>query len=497
MKNIEYEEIKLLKQSEKSTVLLVRETDGEKLFVQKILKGQHHIYSELLNWHHPYLPKLHDVEISDKATTIIEEYIEGQSLGNAELSEKQVCNAIKELCSVLEFLHGKGVIHRDIKPSNIIITKDGHIRLIDFDAARMVRDNLEQDTRLLGTRGYAPPEQYGFAQTDARTDVYSLGVTLGQVLGEKSKKYRYKRFIDKCTDLNPSKRYQSVKQAKKALDFPHNSIGQIISALAIVCILCLVIYNPPKMEDENILSDKAQLQTQTGIPSTTLQPPNTEDEELKLQTGGENNTDSTDLTDSTEVIQEPLSTPEPSQQIPIPEQTEPTPEQSQLPITDEDESKAPPKGDERIVLTDIIKPPFSTIDSVPVDQIGAEWEIDDPPVNADATLYKDDQAIAKVRLFEDGGSDVQSRKIQLWSTPAIASEYIKVSEYLELDMSKDEVLAALEEAKQYPILPYPGMVLGKGDDGRISLLYEGYNINYYFRPDMTIVEIEVYLPNSR
>ncbi|GHU76516.1 hypothetical protein FACS1894188_09160 [Clostridia bacterium] len=219
-------------------VLLVRETDGERFFVQKILKGYHYIYSELLNSPHPYLPKLYEVVISDDSTTVIEEYVEGQSLGNAELSEKQLRNAIKELCSVLEFLHSKGIIHRDIKPSNIILANDGHIRLIDFDAAHMTKDNVEQDTRLLGTRGYAPPEQYGFAQTDARVDIYSLGVTLEQLLGNKAQKPRYRWIIRKCTNLNPDKRYQLVKEIKNGLAFYRRSLGTI----SIIIVIALLSY---------------------------------------------------------------------------------------------------------------------------------------------------------------------------------------------------------------------------------------------------------------
>lgn len=129
---MEYEEIKLLKQSEKSTVHLVHKKGEEQVFIRKVLKGQHHIYLTLQSCRHPYLPKLYEVIIADDSTTVIEEYIEGQSLGNAELSEKQLLSAVKELCSVLEFLHGKDIIHRDVKPSNIILAKDGHIRLINY-----------------------------------------------------------------------------------------------------------------------------------------------------------------------------------------------------------------------------------------------------------------------------------------------------------------------------------------------------------------------------
>lgn len=241
MRIMNYEEIELLKKSEKSTVHLVRKEDGEQVFIRKILKGQRPIYLTLQNCQHPYLPKLYDVILGDDSTTIIEEYIEGQSLGSAELSEKQLIGAVKELCSVLDFLHGKDIIHRDIKPSNIILAKDGHIRLIDFDAARMPKDDLEQDTRLLGTRGYAPPEQYGFSQTDARADIYALGITLKQLLGDKSQKPCYRRIIQKCTNLNPDKRYQSARQVKRAFFYENHCIWYGFAAIILVLFLVLGI----------------------------------------------------------------------------------------------------------------------------------------------------------------------------------------------------------------------------------------------------------------
>lgn len=217
---MEYEEILLLKQSEKSRIYLVRQKDGEQLFIRKVLRGQHPVYLTLQSCPHPCLPKLYEVSIADGSTTVVEEYIRGRSLSGADLSEKQLVNAVKELCSVLGFLHERGVIHRDIKPSNIMLAEDGHIRLIDFDAARLLKDDLAQDTRRLGTRGYAPPEQYGFSQTDARADIYALGVTLRQLLGEKAQRAPYRRIIRKCTSFHPARRYQSAWQVKRALSIP-------------------------------------------------------------------------------------------------------------------------------------------------------------------------------------------------------------------------------------------------------------------------------------
>lgn len=243
---MEYIEIELLRQSDKSTVQLVREKEGGQVFVRKRLKGRREVYETLKNCPHPGLPKLYEVELSDEETTVIEEYIRGQTLGSEQLSEPQLRKIVKELCSVLGMLHGKGVIHRDLKPSNILLDEDGHIRLIDFDAARIPRDGRESDTRLLGTRGYAPPEQYGFAQTDVRTDIYALGVTLEQIFGDKAQKPHYRRVFQKCKRLDPKKRYQSVQQAERA--FFHRNRSVWYGAAALLLLFDAIWLYPQKQE---------------------------------------------------------------------------------------------------------------------------------------------------------------------------------------------------------------------------------------------------------
>ena len=232
-----FEEVKVLNKSEKSTVCLIREEDGEQIFIRKTLKGKHPVYAELQKLKHPLLPELYEVHVSDTETMIIEEYIEGQTPGSMELSHKQFLNIVGELCTVLEFLHENGIVHRDIKPSNIILAGDGHIRLIDFDAARMPKEDMEQDTTLLGTRGYAPPEQYGFAQTDERSDIYALGMTLKQLLGGRIGKSRYGKIIQRCTNLNPDKRYQTVEQVRRA--FFHTK-RDVLCGLAALFLAALV-----------------------------------------------------------------------------------------------------------------------------------------------------------------------------------------------------------------------------------------------------------------
>nr|WP_304576464.1 protein kinase [uncultured Clostridium sp.] len=126
---------------------------------------------------------------------------------------------IINLCSILDILHNQNppVIHRDIKPSNIMIDNNGVLKLIDFDVSRVYREERNMDTHILGTKGYASPEQFGFEQTDCRSDIYSVGVlinvlTTGKHIKEKLNDGRLKGIIEKCTSISPDNRYSSVKE---------------------------------------------------------------------------------------------------------------------------------------------------------------------------------------------------------------------------------------------------------------------------------------------
>ena len=118
----------------------------------------------------------------------VREYVAGIPLDRYahenDLSEEGIVRICSDLCDILAYLHHQPdpIIHRDIKPGNIIVKPDGSIALIDFDIARVYRVGNETDTRFFGTIAYAPPEQYGFSQTDARADIYSLGVLLRYLL---------------------------------------------------------------------------------------------------------------------------------------------------------------------------------------------------------------------------------------------------------------------------------------------------------------------------
>ena len=210
-------EVKKLSRSEKSVVTLVVDRDTGSRYVRKELRGAHPVYQQMQGLPHSFLPKIIQVEPGQDGVTLLEEYIDGASLAEIKLPEKQVVALMEELCEVLVFLHGHGIIHRDIKPSNLLLAPDGHIRLIDFDAAREEKPSADSDTRLLGTKGYAPPEQYGFAQTDARADIYAVGVTMKQLLGKRAEKRPYRHILRKCTEFAPKRRYATTKALLWAL----------------------------------------------------------------------------------------------------------------------------------------------------------------------------------------------------------------------------------------------------------------------------------------
>jgi hypothetical protein len=119
-------------------------------------------------------------------------------------------------------LHRKGLVHRDIKPSNVVITAGNDVYLIDFDIARIQKEKGGTDTRVLGTQGYAAPEQYGFQQTSAQTDIYALGVLLNKMLTGKLPQEQIAKgplsyIIRRCIQMDVDKRYRNVESLKRAL----------------------------------------------------------------------------------------------------------------------------------------------------------------------------------------------------------------------------------------------------------------------------------------
>ena len=195
----------------------------------------------LANLKHINLPSVTGYFTEGARHFLVMEYIEGMTLdeylehNNAPFPERRVLGWARQLCDVLDYLHSQQppIIFRDMKPGNIMLMRNGRVKLIDFGIARFFRHASSQDTQLLGTPGFAPPEQYGKAQTDERSDIYSLAMTLFQLmtftLSEKGFGLHdvqsvnpeislpVARALEKATALSPEDRFQSVDAFRRAL----------------------------------------------------------------------------------------------------------------------------------------------------------------------------------------------------------------------------------------------------------------------------------------
>ncbi len=192
---------------------------------------------------HPNLPSIHDYFEQNGHWYLVMSFIQGESLEKylvhapgRRLPLAEVLQIARELCNVLDYLHCQQppIIFRDLKPSNIMRTPDGHIYLIDFGIARLFKPGQAKDTATYGSMGYAPPEQDGRTQPTTRSDIYSLGVTLYELLSgyaPSSSPFRLPplqslmptlppRLVDlitRMTDLDEARRPASIKDVQRIL----------------------------------------------------------------------------------------------------------------------------------------------------------------------------------------------------------------------------------------------------------------------------------------
>ncbi len=206
-------------------VMRVRNKTTEQDMVVRCFSEVIFAYEELYYISSQSLPLIYDVITCDDGQIVLEEYIDGITV--AEVMESGsyrysgARKVIRSVCHALSILHERNLVHRDIKPENVMINKDGRVVLIDFNAARKV-SAAGKDTVIMGTVGYASPEQLGVTQSDGRTDIYALGVLLNVMItgkhpSEKLAKGKAGRIVRKCTSVNPDERYQSAERLAKAL----------------------------------------------------------------------------------------------------------------------------------------------------------------------------------------------------------------------------------------------------------------------------------------
>ena len=230
----DFDQLECLASHHGRETFLVAEKRTKKLCVAKCYDSS--LFSELntesilADLHHEGLPVFYGSYRNDSMFIMVRSYVDGVPLSDyardQELSQADVVRLCVKLADILIYLHRQTppVIHRDIKPENIIIAATEDPVLIDFDIARTYKVHEDTDTVFFGTKGYAPPEQYGFKQTDCRSDIYSFGVLLRFLLTDsvrennKIRLYRpLKRIIARCTAFAPEDRYADMNQVKRAL----------------------------------------------------------------------------------------------------------------------------------------------------------------------------------------------------------------------------------------------------------------------------------------
>lgn len=215
--------------NQRGTVFLVRQrSSGRILVARQMSPGQAEIFETMRGMNARHVPAVRAIEAQRDGTTFVyEDYIQGVTLrqrmeAEPPLTKEDAVWLGRQLCQALAPLHRANIVHRDIKPENIVLGADSQVYLIDFGIARVEKAGRSADTTLLGTHGYAAPEQFGFCQSDTRADIYSLGVVLNQmVTGAFPNEVRADGLlgdvIAKCTNLDPQQRYSNVRELDAAL----------------------------------------------------------------------------------------------------------------------------------------------------------------------------------------------------------------------------------------------------------------------------------------
>lgn len=209
-------------------ISIVQDISDHKIYIKKVLSVfQPDVYKQLMQVHINGTPCIYAIEKQEDKLIIIEEYISGNTLDELMdkgrfFTRKDICSIITQLCCILNRLHTltPPVIHRDIKPSNIMLTPKGKIYLLDMNAAKYSDPEREEDTRLLGTKGYAAPEQYGFGSSTPQTDIYSCGRLLEDLLrhSDAASDPVLNNIVSNCCNLDPHNRYADALTLSAAIN---------------------------------------------------------------------------------------------------------------------------------------------------------------------------------------------------------------------------------------------------------------------------------------
>lgn len=278
-----------LKEGEDSCTVLVKETAtgifcvlkwGRKIQAE-MLRNEMEILQRLTEMGLTGIPKAYRIFEENGGVYFLREYIEGTPLSQmvmqkGGIQERELCKISLKICQVVENFQKleDPMIHRDIKPENIVVTPTGETVFIDFGTMRSYKKDSQRDTFVVGTRGTAAPEQYGYRQTDQRTDVYAIGQTMLYMVTESYEldqlseckiSRKLKKIIEKACSFEPDKRYADAAELRKAIEkcqednrkMVHKKAGAAVGLTAAGCILAVFLSNTGILTD--ITSPKSQV----------------------------------------------------------------------------------------------------------------------------------------------------------------------------------------------------------------------------------------------
>lgn len=208
----------IIKSFNETTKLAMK--DNMVFVVKKILFEDTELYRSLSTIKNENVARVFETVLIENDFYAVTEFVQGRTLAeyiesDGVMTDEQACETVLQICNGLEAIHSLGIIHRDINPNNIMITEHGKIKIIDFGISRFQKTNQSKDTQILGTQGFTAPEQFGFAQTSVRSDIYSLGVLMnylktGCLPSEKMEKGSLSSIIIKCTQMDEKNRYNNI-----------------------------------------------------------------------------------------------------------------------------------------------------------------------------------------------------------------------------------------------------------------------------------------------
>ena len=337
--------LKCLKESKDSWTVLVQENISK---ITCVLKWGRNLQADLLRQESQMLEKLKNMELSkvpegyqlfeeNEGVYFLREYIEGIPLDQyvmkkGGLKESELQETAVKICKPVEIFHcqKEPLVHRDIKPENIVLTPSGDAVLIDFGTMRFYKETGQRDTFVVGSRGTAAPEQYGYTQTDRRTDVHAIGQTLLYMaaecyaidqLAECSISSRLKKVIKKACSFEPDARYKDAAELRMALEKCDNKrskmlAGKIGAAAGLIAAgyLLAIVFQSAALLKLGANGGNTQLEnTDTPSESTNI--------DTNTETDTETNTTNNENNNSVENKETPSDNP--AQNAPVSTQTTP------------------------------------------------------------------------------------------------------------------------------------------------------------------------------